>query len=129
MLEKDSYIKSSTDKELAHADVALKNLGSLSVHQVILIQRLDQSLYTVWNTTTAGTAFTNFSNEKYLEAYSKLASELAEFGGSHLPRLTADHLRKLDAIYVLDHKPRIFNSLAELNDETVSEVKVIYKDF
>ena len=129
MLEKDSYIKSSTDTELARADVAVKNLGSLSVHQVILIQRIDQSLYTVWNTTTAGTAFTNFSNEKYSEAYTKLANALAEFGGTLLPQLTADHLRKLDAIYVLDHQPRIFNSLAELNDDTVSEVKVIYKDF
>ena len=129
MLENKSYIKSSADKELGHADVVITNLGMPSVHRVILVQRTDGSLYTVWNSVTEGTAFTNYSNEKYLEVYSQLQKRLAEYLDPTFSYLSADQLRDLDAIFVLDKKPRIYNSLVELNDDTVSEVKLSFKDY
>lgn len=109
--------------------MSITNLGMLSVHRVTLVQRQDESFYTVWNLLTEGTAFSNYSNEKYLEAYSQLQKRLAEYENSIFSKLTADQLRKLDAIMIVDEKPRIFKKLPEINEQSVSEVKVSYEDF
>lgn len=130
MIIENSYINSKKDKELAHTDVAIKSLGYPSVHRVFIVQRENGTLYTIWNLISEGTAVTNYTEERYLAAYDELQKNIQRSGNALISAMTADELRKLNLIFVLNQgNTRIFNSLEEMNEPNVAEVIVSYKDF
>lgn len=127
---KRNEINPNTDTELAHVDVTINYLAFPSVHRVFIVQREGGSLYTIWNLISSGTAITNYNEQKYLEVYNELEKKVKSLDNPLISHLTANELRNLDLIFILDlDQTRVFNSLNEMNEPTVSKLMVTYKDF